>query len=469
MATERVLIRPNIPLGSGFVKVSPLDQYMVRVILPMMCVFQVDQPALRPAILRNLQIGLANTIDEMNFLAANIVPESEERDSIQLEYDAENPGVWFYEKEDPEVQYETLAARNFPFSEMSVSRFVPEPRGHSNKSPVITVQATFITGGLIVTFSGHHAIMDAQGLGTFAQTWANHVNAESEGRLLLAEERLSEDALDGFSTFGGRSNRPISDFQTYWAAKDRPYEAAQAEIFQTAISGDHDRLKQLVPLSHWAMSKEALNALKEEAMPPSTADPAVTENAIISALIWRHVSRARQLSSCGAKSSSLLTSVNVRRRMDPQLAVEYPGNAIVLARATATAAEFDSNSGESLYRLAHKVVGSIDWWTPDQIWGLTGAIEASADVGNKMIPPLDYDLLVTSPSRLGDVLGKSVWGTELGKVKALRWAFPAFMDGFVVMLPGVHGGQEIMLWTDPAVSRQLKEDAQWTRWVEQLG
>jgi hypothetical protein len=39
---QQTKVRPSIPLGHSYTKLTPLDQYMVRVILPMMCVFQLD-------------------------------------------------------------------------------------------------------------------------------------------------------------------------------------------------------------------------------------------------------------------------------------------------------------------------------------------------------------------------------------------------------------------------------------------
>ncbi|KAK5993762.1 Acyltransferase easC-like protein [Cladobotryum mycophilum] len=465
--TEKTLIRPSISLVPGRMPVTPLDQYMVRVILPMMCIFQIDEPSLKPIIVQNLQTGLSNAIDELSFLAANIVPDSEEQSSIQLEYD-DDAGVWFHTKDLPDMRYEELARQNFPFSSLTAAKFVPDPMGHSAKCPVLTVQATFITGGLVLTFSGHHAIMDAQGMGTFASVWSKYVAAAAEGLGVNDDERLGEDSLDASSTFGPSMERPLAEFPTYWCAEERSYEKMQARILETAVAGDHDELAKLIRLSHWSMSQSKLEELRIATAPRTVTGTSVTANATLSALIWKHVSRARRLSERQIASSSLLSSVNVRRRMDPPLAVEYPGNAIVLARATMTAAELESPGVESLYGIAQKIADSVDWWTPDEIWSLTGAIQACDNVANGMIPPLDYDLLVTSPSRLGDVLGKSRWGAELGSIKALRWAFPAFMDGFVVILPSIHGGVEIMLWTAHETDQRLKADPAWTQWVTQL-
>ncbi|KAL6835312.1 transferase family domain-containing protein [Trichoderma camerunense] len=465
--SEMTLVRPSKAPVPGRISVTPLDQYMVRVILPMMVIFKIDEPSLRPIILQNLKRALSLAIDELTILAADIIPLDPANDTIQLEY-GEDAGVWFHVKELPDVDYEDLAQRNFPFSALPASQFAPKPLGHSARSPVMTLQATLIKGGLVLTFGGHHVVMDAQGMGTFVAVWAKHVAAVSEGLVVTEKQQLHHDSLEASQLFGPRMERPLSEFPTYQTGPDRSYEHMQAKILQKAVAGDHDGIAKLIRVSHWAMSQEKLDALRDATVPRTKEEASVTANATLSALIWKQVTRARRLTEKQVASSSLLTSVNVRRRVDPPLAPEYPGNAIALAKANATAEELEAPGVESLYAIAKKVAASIEWWTPDELWSLTGALQTCGNVANKLLPPLNYDVLVTAPARLGDMLKEARWGPELGDIKALRWAFPAFMDGFVIILPSIHGGIEIMLWTAPETAMRLKEDADWTKWVTQL-
>ncbi|PTB69353.1 hypothetical protein BBK36DRAFT_1109484 [Trichoderma citrinoviride] len=465
--SEKTLVRPSIPLVPGRISVTPLDQYMVRVILPMMVFFKVEDHSLRPVILDNLKKGLSRAIDELNILAADIIPLDPKDDTIQLEYHKDS-GVWFHVKELPDVDYEDLERRNFPFSALPASQFAPSPLGHSARSPVMTLQATLINGGVVLTFGGHHVVMDAQGMGTFVAVWAKHVAAVSEGLVVPDEQRMGNESLDAFQLFGPRMERPLSEFPTYQVGPDRSYEDMQAKVLQKAVSGDHEGIAKLIRVSHWAMSQAKLEALRDATVPRTKEEASVTANATLSALIWKQVSRARRLTEKQVSQSSLITSVNVRRRVEPPLPLEYPGNAIALAKANATAEELEAPGVESLYALAKKVTASIDWWTPEEIWSLTGALQTCGNVANKLLPPLNYDVLVTAPARLGDMLKEARWGSELGDIKALRWAFPAFMDGFVIILPSIHDGIEIMLWTAPETAQRLKEDSEWTQWVTQL-
>lgn len=329
MVMKKVLIRPTLPLAPGFSSIGPLDQYMMRILMPVMCVFKLGAPHDRTAVLRSLQGGLAQTIDEMNFLAATIVIEDEDRQSVQLEYDSDNTGVWFHENDVPELEYESLAARGFPFSEMTMSRFTPpDLRDEPGQGcAVLSVQATFITGGVVVAFIGHHALVDGQSLGTMAQTWARNTHAISDGRIAPLEDRLSPEACDPSPTFGGCANRSLGDFYTRKFADHHPYGHHQDRVRQAALANDREELESLAPLSHWYMSKDALDRLKAATMPPDSSQVSVTEHPSISALIWRHVSRARQLNKYNVETSSLFGGLNVRRRMDPRLPAEYCFNA----------------------------------------------------------------------------------------------------------------------------------------------
>lgn len=148
MAAE--LIKPSVPLIPGYTKLPPLDQVEGRFIVPPILVFRVDSEDAQETIIQDLQDGLANTIEEMPFIAAEVVPENRERGTIQLEI-GEDAGVWFHVREIPEIDFDELERRQFAPATFALLQLMPEPRQHDwDRSPVLTIQATFITGGLLV-------------------------------------------------------------------------------------------------------------------------------------------------------------------------------------------------------------------------------------------------------------------------------------------------------------------------------
>lgn len=104
----------------------------------------------RDSIIQDLQDGLAKAIEEMPFLAAEVVPDDVKRGTIQLET-TDDSGVWFHIKELPTLDFEALERRKFVPVSLPFNELMPEPRLHSYvRSPVLAIQATFITGGLLL-------------------------------------------------------------------------------------------------------------------------------------------------------------------------------------------------------------------------------------------------------------------------------------------------------------------------------
>jgi hypothetical protein len=228
----------------------------------------------------------------------------------------------------------------------------------------------------------HHSVMDGRGISTVGKTWARNVGAVSEGRLV--SETLTQEKLDRTQAFGnGSRSMEISEFPNYRMTKQVWRSALQRQLWEAEVNGDisHPKrhLLEQLTLTYWNIPHTTVEALKRDASQSAPNAPVVTDSAIISALLWRHITRARRLTSRGVESTCILNVVNIRRRLDPPLSLDYPGNAIAHARTTATPADVESE--KTLYELAKQVTDSIDWWTSDRIWGLISAIDSTPRVG----------------------------------------------------------------------------------------
>lgn len=422
----------------------------------MMGFFQVLSEDLRPKIINDLKAGLACTLDELPFLAANIVPESEERETIQLEYNSD-AGVLFYSQELPEFNFQSLALRNFPVSDLPPTQLVPEPRFHDPKKiPVLTLLVTFITGGAIVTMNAHHSLMDAHGCNILTETLAKNVAAASEGRMIPQNERLPAKALDR-TQFKAGSNLPIPEYPFSCTDEQRPTEA---EVEEMSVE---------LTISKWFLPDQALGALKTLALQTFINEPEFTRNTLLTALIWRHVQLAQQVSSIEA-TSSLITPINLRKRL-PGVPWEYPGNCVVMAKATTSAADVLSHEDkefETILHLSRKITESISWWTTERVEELIASINSCPNVRDQIAPPKSRNdgLFVTRLPKRSEVMEVSGWGLELGPMKALRVFPPPMREGMVEIVPGVFGGSLIMLWIKEEAHRRLKDDKGWTKWVK---
>ncbi|KAJ5785504.1 transferase family domain-containing protein [Penicillium pulvis] len=470
---QSAFVTPTVPLTPEWMKLPALDQVENRAIVPVVLIFQMPSPALRQSLLRDLKTSLANTIGELSFLAADVVPEDDEQGSIQLEI-SEDAGVWFHSQEMPEIDYHTLDQRRFPCSAFPwTSSVIPEPRLHrSQRSPVLTVLATFITGGLLLTLNNHHSVSDGTGMTPLIKTFAKHLAALSEGRFVSSKDVFPEEALDRSSLFGGSGGKQDCDIPNYRRSENYRFARERALLEAFVARDEKPQLLQKLQLSHWVVSNKSLLAMREVASPlHETKDsPVLTDHAVLCAALWRHISRARQLSSSGITTTSFINPINIRRRMDPPLPLEYVGNALVHAKTSAAVSDVESAEPGTLYKLATQITHAIDWWTPERIWELIGAIESSEMV-SKIEPDMDNfqgpDLEVSNIAAVGDMLELD-WGHQLGKAKAIRIAYAPVKDGWVLVLPQKKGeGVEMLIALEQDVIKRLGQDKEWLQFAQE--
>lgn len=470
---QSTFVKPSTPVVPGCTKLSPLDQVENRLIVPLVFVFQVSSPSLRQPFLQALKAGLANVIEELPFVAADVVPDCEEQDTIQLQT-SEDAGVWLHSQELLEMDYYALERRKFPPSAFSLLSLMPEPRlSQPERSPVLTMLATFIVGGLLLTFNSHHSVMDAAGAFSVVKSLAKHVGALSDGRIISSDNAFLEEALDRSNIPAGIGRKGIPDFPNYRLCETYRY-AVERELAEAAVAGvDHPKLAllQRLRLSHWFISEKSMQAIRDEASPLSEGFPVLTDNTIMCALLWRHISRARQLSSRGITANSFISTVNVRRRIEPPLPLDYAGNAIVHAKTSSATADVESGEPGMLYKLATQITNAIEWWTSERIGELIGAIESSETV-SKIEPNMDNfqgpDLEVTSVANMDDILSVD-WGCGISKVKAVRYCYLPVKDGWVNVLPqGKDGGIDLLIGLEKGALHRLRQDQEWLQLAQEF-
>ena len=466
-------VKPNYPLVPETINLSPFDQFIGRHYSPVLLIFETHPNSSQEVILSELRQGLAKLLDDMPFLAGNVVLADESRDHLQLEI-PEDAGVLFRVKEmtgpgeGPVLNFAELQQNWFPTSVLESSHLSPISLDPKAIAPCISVQATFIQGGLILATYIHHSVVDGDGAGVIFMRWAKYVKAISEGRILSNSDPFDESALDRSPLFPIHpSKNKLYDFPGFqdgdesdeggmwWSAGERlaMYEKNQVEKTQVA---------------HWHFSKEKLVELQEMAKPLSPNDGKMTEGTILTAFIWKHFTRARRLQEQGVVKVSCHNPCSIRARLEPQLHSDYPGNAVVPSKAELPIAELLSSDPDTLYRVAAALRVSIDWWTSDRIWGLLGAMEAWPRVRHiERIMDLNHkiDLHMTNVSGLS--LMKLHWGESLGPVRSFSMPSMSMMPGFGMIMPrGPDGGLLVMLFTERESHERLIEDKEFLRFAE---
>src|SRR5262245_42502470 len=97
-------IKPQFPLVPRHIKLPPLDQIEHRFYVHPILVFRVESSNARESIVQDFYDGLANTIEHMPFIAADVIPDNVDRGTVQLDI-ADDAGVWFHTREIPEITF----------------------------------------------------------------------------------------------------------------------------------------------------------------------------------------------------------------------------------------------------------------------------------------------------------------------------------------------------------------------------
>ena len=466
-------VRPNFPLVPETINLSPFDQFIGRHYSPVLLIFETAPDSSFEIIISELRQGLAKLLNDMPFLASNVVVSDPSRDYLELEI-PEDAAVLFRVREmtepgeGPVLNFAELQRTWFPTSVLESSHLSPISLDPAAVAPCLSVQATFIQGGLILAAYLHHSVVDGDGAGVLFNRWAKYVKAISEGRILSNSDPFDENALDRSPLFpihpprnklydfpGFQNGDESEEGGRWWSAGQRMamYEREQGEKTKVA---------------HWYFTKEKLMELQEMAKPKNPKDGIMTEGTILTAFIWKHFTIARRLKEQGISKVSCHNPCSIRARLEPQLHSDYLGNAVVPSKAELPITELLSSDPDTLYRVAAALRLSIDWWTSDRIWGLLGAMEAWPRVRHiERIMDLNYkvDLHITNVSGLS--LMKLHWGNNLGPVRSFSMPSMSMMPGFGMVMPrDPDGGLLVMLFTEQDSHERLILDQDFLKFAE---
>jgi hypothetical protein len=298
---------------------------------------------------------------------------------------------------------------------------------------VFQVQANFIQGGLLLTFSGQHGSMDMTGLGRvihlLAKACRKDTFTESDLTIGNMNRKLSIPLLEKDSL---SSNPPDPISNDHPAAEDRP----QSEYTPPPQA-------PLCIWSYFVFSCQSLAALKSLAMSTLQKDSHfISTDDALSAFAWQSISRARisRLERPSGLNSSLSRNVDVRRYFS--LPLTYPG---LIVSSTLSTLVISDLVNETLGGIAAPLRKAID---PVALKQETMVNAAATRNPKKQTPP--QSVAISPPSldiRLSSWAKEDCYnldfGPSIGQPEAVRR--PRFMDGaregLVYFLPKTVDGE----------------------------
>ncbi|KAG5366506.1 Trichothecene 3-O-acetyltransferase [Yarrowia sp. B02] len=275
-------------------------------------------------IVETLQAGLLKLTESFPWIAGQVV----KRPSGLFE-------ISEYEKtpvltvRDNSMSFERLREAQFPFRMLDEADLAPRrttPRANDTVFPVFMVQATFVEGGLLLTFLGHHQVMDGTGQAQLMSLLSKACNKEP-----FTEEEL---------TVGNSQRENIVSL--FSDAELKNYGDLQEKLSHQILIPSTDSAVIPTKYPSWKyfnFSKESLKQLKSQAS-QNLKTPFVSTDDTLTAFVWQAVSRARLQRLPGDRKSTLGRAVNVRSCLD--ISESQPGNLTNMAYGQSTLEELSA-------------------------------------------------------------------------------------------------------------------------------
>lgn len=482
---EETLVKLSEPLSDEAIALSALDQQAQRNYAKLLLVFKLDQSSNINNIVYHLKQGLGVALSENPEFASTVAPlPDSDRKELELllgpesgtpfkvvnhtvtatENAAEDKHAWIY------GSYSDLAEQHFPLTDIPHELlFLPIPTSEDAPAagiPAFPIQLNFIEGGLIMGICWHHTVCDANGVSILVNSWVRHtktsVTQGAVGPSIIPPEQTRE---------RWRLDQGAKD-----ATIDQLTDYVVDPVIRAPLSPDSahllDRHDPVGPhtISVWHFSAEALKSLRESlAQPMSEGEARFTQSEALSALVWKHLSVARQLHQepTGEGTSLFTTRVDYRTRISPPFHADFIGNITEPnARVRIPLQEVCAPStGESLATLSQAIrskTESLDESAVRTMIGLVNNLPAVTDLTWNYNAFPGPDLAFTDMSGL-DALGQD-WGEPLGYPACVR--SHSRETGLVYVLPkDRNGGIEIQVQCEKEALERLKADEIFTRYA----
>ena len=410
--------------------------------------FSVTDTSSYSVITGTLTTGLERLLASFPWLAGQVVNEGLGKGNSGIfrikQWDKSPPLIVKDRRHDPSIPtMDALRQANFPFSMLDESIIAPrktlpgspdEPL--SDPAPVFLLQATFITGGLLLTFVGNHQTMDMTGQGQVIDLFAKACHNEQ-----FTDEELS------CGNLARRNLIPFLD-DSYEQGSELAHQIAKPTPSSSTLSAANDQLApSSTPECTWAyfsFEPSSLTILKELATRTRTLPFGhISTDDALTAFIWQSIMCARSPRSSPTVEVTLARAVDVRRYL--LIPPTYPG---VVNNMTYHTYTLPRLLGEPLGDITSQLRSAIDPRTSNLGYNtraLATLLNRTQDKKNIDVTAtldLAVDIMVSSWAKLDCYkldfnlgLGKpdSVRRPQFPPVESLIYLMPKRLDGEITV------------------------------------
>lgn len=357
-------------------------------------------------------------------------------------------------------------------------------------SPVMVAQVAHIRGGLVLTTSFSHQVVDVVRSRAFLMQWAASTNdikeADIAGHSFVPVPPRLPDSLTDTARLTPPPTAP-SDLQTMKRRSKAlpnfkladPLDPAGVEAdLQTLQPRCHlppcdakteDYLREIV-VGVWHFSRQDMMAI-HSAIQHASPNTKLSVGDVLVAFLWsrnfvaKYPNDASKTSSGlygdVPKNSTILSTIDVRRRLNPPLPPNFMGAAVDFLRVAVPSAALKDSADypRGLARVASAMRQSNTTWDEAKYMTLLELVQQTpASPG--LIPRGPFDLIVTDHRRFTGIVD-SDWGLGLGQCVAFREPYicRTIPTGEITLMPGkTNGNVEVMIASERAVLQRMSMD-----------
>ncbi|KAK2754029.1 hypothetical protein FQN54_007198 [Arachnomyces sp. PD_36] len=418
------------------------QQSLLKIYTQITLCYSVTDVALHPEIVKTLTNGLERLSASFPWVAGKVVNEGSadgSTDTFKIKALDETPRLVVKDlRDDPSTPtMDSLRRAKFPFRMLDESIVAPRntlpgspEESHLDTDPVLLVQATFITGGILLTFAAHHSTMDMIGQGQVISLFSKACWDEE-----FTPDELSVGNLDRQTLI------PLLD-STYEAGPELAYQ-----IIKPPPATAPDDAPSPPPSSSWRYftfslaSLTALKSLATNTLPKN--DTFISTDDALTAFIWQSITRARLPRLSASTSTTIARAVDVRNFLN--VPKTYPG---LMQNMTFHPSDFRKLTDAPLGVIASDLRSALTPETSTLAYNtraLATYIDRSPDKSmTSFVATLDLstDLMLSSWAKLdfydldfGLGLGKpeSVRRPQFPPVESLLYLMPKALDGEIAV------------------------------------
>ncbi|GJC90023.1 trichothecene 3-O-acetyltransferase tri101 [Colletotrichum liriopes] len=419
--------------------------------------FSFEEEFSIPKTIDTLKNGLEKLTATFPWIAGQVVNEGASGDNTGVfkikPHEATPPLVIKDVRNDALVPaMQAMKQANFPFSMLDESIVAArptlpiDPTLAGKPEPVFIVQATFIKGGLILTFLGHHQTMDGTGQGQIIDLLSKACRNESFTNEEVATGNLPRH--DIVPLLDNYQRGPEIDAMIITPPKEPTAAPARCRW------------------AYFDFPAGSLSALKSAASETVKSGYITTDDAL-TAFVWQSVSRVRASRLSPDEEIKFARAVNVRGYLGvPQT---FPGMIQSMTNNSSTLKDLvDGRLGEVASQLRSTVnpealsyntraFATVLSQSPDKrVFSFTGTLH------------LEKDIMLSSWAKLD--LYEQDFGLDLGKPESVRRPQFTPVESLAYLLPKSREGSialAICLRDDDMA--RLKEDEEWAKYSKYIG